>query len=439
MSLSDTPQPPSNKISGRTTPTWETELLLSGATVFALIQATQAFLGWDAYLMPRLDDNLRLIASLFFTYGHGALVLLVMAFILHLLLRAYWVALVGMHSVYPGGLRFDRISAGPLAKELLTRRWPDMDEAIERADNRATIVFGLGVAIALMLVPVSVTVISLFGLSLIVTSTVGRPDLTPWVFLAISATWFLPFTLAGLMDRYWGQHLKPGSWAHRVCMTTLSLYSRVGMSRDGNPLITLFSTNVGERRGSGIVLIAMVIAMLSRVAGLVMTRNDLGVGSYGAFPEPRRGMPSSTEGRHYASRHDKDSTPLVPYVPDMVVDGDYLPLVVPYVPGHFSHLLEHCDGAGPAQDKVGDEQRRRETLRACMDRGIEVSLDGRPVTEDPDWYTEPGHDLRGLMYMIPVLELARGRHELIVLPAPKPKLVEDDEEAAPGYRIPFWR
>lgn len=439
MSPSETPQPPSNKISGRTTPTWEIELLLSGATVFALIQATQGLLDWGAYLLPRLDDSLRLIVTMLFTYGHGALVLLVLAFILHLLLRAYWVALVGMNSVFPGGLRFDRIRAGPLAKELLTRRWPDIDAAIDRADDRATVVFGLGVAIALALVPVSLTVIVLFVLSSIIASMTGQPDTASWVFLATTGAWFAPFAAAAVLDRYWGQHLRPGSWTHRACMAVLSLYSRLGMSRDGNPLITLFSTNVGERRGSGIVFVALLVAMFLSMAGLVMSQNDLGVGSYGAFPEPRRGMPFSTGGRHYASRHDEGWSPIVPYVPDMVAKGDYLALVVPYVPRYFSHLLEHCDGAGPARKKLDDEQRRRETLRACMDRGIEVSLDGQPVAVDPDWYTEPGRDLRGLIYMIPVRELARGRHELVVLPTPEPRPADDGEEAPPGYRIPFWR
>ena len=48
----------------RTTPTWETELLLSGATVFALFQAAQALLAWAAYLLPRLDGGLLFIASM---------------------------------------------------------------------------------------------------------------------------------------------------------------------------------------------------------------------------------------------------------------------------------------------------------------------------------------------------------------------------------------
>ena len=133
----DHPSPPqedANTIPKRTTPTWDMELLLSGATVFALFQAAQAMLAGGAYLLPRLQDNVAMLASLLFTYGFGGLILLALTFALHLTIRAYWVALIGMNSVFPGGVRMDAFKSGPLAKDILKRRWQSMESAIERAD-----------------------------------------------------------------------------------------------------------------------------------------------------------------------------------------------------------------------------------------------------------------------------------------------------------------
>ena len=55
----------------RTTPTWEVELLLSGATVFALFQGAQAMMAGGAYLLPRLNGDLFMLCSMLFTYGYG--------------------------------------------------------------------------------------------------------------------------------------------------------------------------------------------------------------------------------------------------------------------------------------------------------------------------------------------------------------------------------
>ena len=57
MDLDDAPLEDANQIPKRTTPTWDMELLLSGATVFALFQGAQAMMAGGAYLLPRLQGG----------------------------------------------------------------------------------------------------------------------------------------------------------------------------------------------------------------------------------------------------------------------------------------------------------------------------------------------------------------------------------------------
>src|SRR6185369_1584519 len=96
-------------------------------------------------------------------YSKVALITLILTFIAHLFLRGYWVALVGMNSVYPGGVRWDRLRMGPIARKT-TAAGLGMDTAIELADNRATRVFGTGFGLALlMLVPAFIMAFGLFG------------------------------------------------------------------------------------------------------------------------------------------------------------------------------------------------------------------------------------------------------------------------------------
>ena len=420
----------------RTTPTWDMELLLSGATVFALFQAAQAVAEGGSYYLPRMQGELLMLASMLFTYGQGGLILLVLTFSLHLSLRAYWVALVGMNSVYPAGLKPDGLRLGPLARAVLEKRWRPLEDVIERADNRATIVFGIGVSAALVLVPVSLVVTLMFALAAVAGWLTGHPDASQWALLGMMGLMFLPYFVAMTVDRKYGARLVPGSLAHRACRGAIAFYARLGMTRDANPLVTVFISNIGDRRGNAVMFTVMMLALLLSTVGLVLNRHDLGMGSYQAFPDPRRGMAASVEGRGYASSHEPGWSPLTPFLPDMVVRGSYLRLVVPYVPTVHGHLLEKCPEGLAASRKTGPDRERRLVLLACFADGLEVSLDGQRVTQSPEWFTDPGRDLRGLLYMIPAAGLAPGRHEVTVLATPEEP---DEDEPEQPYVIPFWR
>ena len=431
------PQEDANVIPKRTTPTWDMELLLSGATVFALFQGAQALLEGGAFLLPRLSDDVMMLASMLFTYGYGGITLLALTFALHLGIRAYWVALIGMNSVFPNGIRYDALKAGPLAKDVLLRRIRPMTESIESADNRATIVFGIGVSIVIVLVPVAFSVTVMFGFAALVAWLTGLQDQTANLVLLLMALIFLPYMASAVVDSRSAGKMAPGSLAHRVTRATLEFYARIGMSRAANPLVTVFSSNIGERRAQAIIFTVMTVAMLSSLVGLLLSQMTLGVGSFGAFPDTRRGMSSTVEGRAYASSHDVGWSPLTPFLPDQVVRGDYARLVVPYVPKLHEHLMEACGTQG-AFDLSDEERARREQLLTCFSGELTVRLDKLPVTLRPDWYTDPARDLRGLLYMIPVGDLPEGRHELTILARPE-KTAEAGEDPEQPFVIAFWR
>src|SRR5687768_6527251 len=86
-----------------TTPTWEIEMLLSGAVVFALLQLPEALDRSFDGAMTRLGSGWGAVAFLVYCYAKGIVYSLIGTFVLHLAARAYWIALVGINSVYPGG------------------------------------------------------------------------------------------------------------------------------------------------------------------------------------------------------------------------------------------------------------------------------------------------------------------------------------------------
>ena len=83
---------------------WEAELLVSCIAVFAMLQLPGLLDDAIFSLRPRFDATWTSLLVLLYVYGKGAAVLLAATFTIHLLLRARWIALAGMHAIYPQGV-----------------------------------------------------------------------------------------------------------------------------------------------------------------------------------------------------------------------------------------------------------------------------------------------------------------------------------------------
>jgi hypothetical protein len=427
----------------RTTPTWEVELILSGATVFTLVQLAQALPEWAAYLLPRLTDFWFQVANLSVLYLLCGVIVLAVAFVLHLLMRAYWVALVGMDSVFPEGLKAQNLRAGPLVREWVMSRWRGMDAEIEAADNRATIIFGMGIGLARMMVTITVVVTLAMLASLLGAAITGTTEHAGRWTLAALAALMVPWFVLLLVDHALGSRIKPGSLPRRGARLVLRAYSAIGFSRETSPLVTLYTTSVGEKRGNWIVGGVIGLATAASLFTVDALDNDLGWGQYGEFPAFVAGGPGVRH-QHYANHHEPEDSPRFPYLPSMQASGRYLPLVVPYVPQLHAFLLRQCDAPDIRDGKRAGRVARVEAQVRCLAAGTRVTLDGNALAQAPELYGDATRDLRGLLYMIPLQGLARGRHELVVtLDADQTRPARPGDRARAErepttWTIPFW-
>src|SRR5690606_12173259 len=119
--------------------------------------------------------------------------------------------------------------------------------------------------------------------------------------------------------------------------------------------------------------------------------------------------------------------------------GDWLRLFIPYFPQRHEPILHReCPQAlaSPADDAAAEIRAAQWRSRLdCLARLHPVAIDGVPVTVPFDAAEDPRMDQRGMLAMIPVADLARGRHELTVGRPPRDR---DDPDPDP-WRIPFWR
>ncbi len=426
-----------------TTPTWEIELLVSGATVFGLLQLPPKVEAGLVMLVNRVDQDLASLAVPLWIYLQSALLILIITFIVHLCLRAYWVALVGLHSVYPGGVNWASFKkAGPYQLETSRRNREDVPALIEAADNRASQLFGVGVGLAMTLLLPIVLVCLTIALALLfrlLPESLEVPSLAAFLvlFLGLMVPWIVALVIDQWRGRHWPAHSFGGRWLRRV----LGVYAHLGMGRASNLPMALYTSNSKGHRGNLVIGLAAFVIVATVATQVIshITRWS---------PDDHDGLPPFTPESqdivlpaHYASMAAREpQLRPMPYIADPVVRGPYLKLFVPYVVNRHNHALRHrCPPAA-------NGQRSSRAALDCFARLHDVRIDGVPVADlQFDAAEDPVSGLRGMQAMIPMAGVAPGRHVLTVVPVPSSR-VADTPATQPGppespepYWIPFWR
>ncbi|HEY2346270.1 MAG TPA: hypothetical protein VGH80_10360 [Xanthomonadaceae bacterium] len=406
-----------------TTPTWESELLLSGASVFGLLQ----FPSYLYTLLDRLHHQLSTTWDLLLELGSifllGIVYALIVTFLLHLATRAYWVALVGLRSVYPQGIRWERSRGGPINRRVRQAQYGDMDALIERADNRSTLIFATGIAIVCNSLVALLMSMPLLALAIVLQTWVW-PLAQPlsW-FMILMAALVVPFALPRAIDSLLGQRLAPDSGMARTLECMLSWGQAWRPEHVSEPLMLGLTTNIRHRRGFVWFLI-LIYALFFITSELEKMRHK----GFDALPASllARSLPMQQLADYYESAG--TPTQLVPHIQADIVTDPYLRLWVPLDPHRTKAFERACSGARAAGAPAN----------ACLGELFAPSLDGHRLT-GLDWhlYRDPSLDVDGLRAYVPVQSLSTGEHALrLSVPA------RDDPEpdAKPEtWVIPFWR
>ncbi|WP_287598528.1 hypothetical protein [Thermomonas sp.] len=422
-------------LSRRTTPTWEVELLISGVAVFAMLQLP----GWldDRMfaLEPRLDEDWRIVLALSYFYAKSAAVVLAATFAMHLMLRAQWIALVGVHSVYPQGIRLDRLRMGPIQRSIEAERQGTTEAAIERADNRSSVAFAIGVSVALIIASVCVALAAVLVLATLATQALGLQTEPVWLFSGALAALLVPYVIAASLDQYLPGRIRPDTRSHRIITSVLRFYTRMGMSRTNNRIVSILGSNGGERRMMATVVGLMLASIISVSATYLAMRSDSVIGSYSGFPDADA---LAVNPAHYDDQRDPARDNVRPYLQSAVIIGPYLKLVVPYQPRRDEAAMR--DRCGKETRKLAGTELAMAQL-ACLQGLHPATLDGKPLTDlRYEIASDPRTDRPALLAMIDVRELPRGRHELRVARPPRADRKPDKDNPDPHFdAIPFWR
>jgi hypothetical protein len=426
-----------------TSPTWELELLISGAVLFALFQIPPLLNGFFARVEPHATSTALSVLLFVQMYVRAIVYALIASFVVHLVSRAYWVGLVGLHSVFPKGVRWENFKSGPVGLEVYKERLVSLPAIISRTDNFCSVIFSF----AFLLVLLFAFTVCLTSVYSVIAYGIAHAFLggknTDGVFLVLAMLTALVPAATTFVDRRFGQRLSPRS---RGIVKRLVIYSYRGTAQGViSPIFVPLLTNVGRKKMVAIFYVAL-FGILTFVIAERFARNDqLSFNSYDYFgPSSRFGV----DYRFYESQRDPgDIYARTPSIQSDIITGSYVKLFIPYYPRRYNPAIAKvCPALHPLQARglqIGTDQPVPDSaaipVLECLGRIHGVTVDGAPR---PDlayrFYEHPGTGIKGVITYIPADSLTKGQHVITVKQVPSADASPTTPEPKP-WVIPFWR
>ncbi len=423
--------------------TRELELLISAGLVFALLQLPAVLDGW--WMRTSVHAGGPVFGTVFTIYYVGKLVSygLIVAIASHFLLRGFWVAIMGLRSVFPGGVNREKLDQGEIFRKFYEERLMTLDEIERRVDRLAASIFAFVFLFLLIFLMLSAWAAVAGLLAVLAAKITGNDGVMMPVLIGTFIFYVLLQSFVASVDRITKKRsVSPG--VERLALRVLTVVHYTTFNFLYAPVFFTFSSHTSRRKMS-VLLVSFLYVMIGFfIVSIFYSRGILGFDSYAYYPAEAREQ--QLRAIHYDNLREEDVPAREPSIQSDVVEGDYLRLFVPYDAMEDNKRMRAlCPDVTPLRGEGFFVNRRGKLpparlaeLTACFDKVYQIALDGRPV-QQPGFvfYRHPSGGVAGRLALLPAKTLTPGKHMLTVRHTPLPGMKKDEE--ADEFFIPFWR
>lgn len=248
------PHEKSNWIQELSNQSWNLELVVSGAAIFStsfLPELTDRAIA-SYFENYQLTNSLpeRILPTLAYSFAKSSAYLLIITFVVHFIIRAFWIALVGLRAVFPQGINYENIpNTGKELGEIYKKKFGSLDGFIVRLDKICSQIF----SIAFVLVLFSLMLALLYLVAFL--GTIGLKTYFPEfyvkakpIFLAIALALFvlsLVILLLSSKEKY-REHPLVGKLLKQYIQKSTWLY--MGMYKPIQYINFTFSSNLPHKK-----------------------------------------------------------------------------------------------------------------------------------------------------------------------------------------------
>lgn len=402
---------------------WNAELLITTLSIFAAIKLMDLLDWLTTVFIDIVDPSQYLIGHLILMLSFMGVCMMISMFVIHFFLRAYWVGLLGLNSVFPDYGSTPDSFYGPLYTEKLIARIPKIKDSIGKIDELCSVIFSI--AFSLLFVYIYMGILASIYLLLFNLLSPYLPStilfIPVYIFLVINILASL-FLLIG-KSRKFKEHDTFQTWSVNFGM--LIGYLFLGpFTKPISQVAVVFSSNV--KRKKNMMKMIMLFLMLGLFGSIFVIFN-----SNVNYTLDKNYYFSSIKAHpaYYASENAEIDFLLCPEIESDIVKSDVVRLFIPV----YSHEDKYRESiCGPIyQSAFSSPSDRKKAKLDCYSDVHKISLNGVELDLDFLEYTHPKTEQGGIITYIPLKGVEEGQQELIIRK-------EMGEEYEREWSIPFY-
>lgn len=412
---------------------WQAELLISGLALYGTLQLP-VFVYWlsDSIinLFPVDYYFAGYIISFFYLFGIS---ILTTFFIMHFVLRAYWVGLIGLNSVYPEGYKVDNEIFSSLFTQKVVDYFPKVPDTIKALDKQCSGMFSGAFVFILMYGMMSISFSILLAVYM---ATIDYIPKLAWIILGaifvLITIFVLIFTYLGkskkykdnekLQDRFFKLSVLYGN------IMTPFLYKHLSQ------ITYTFQTHAKNVSSSfTVVLPFMIIA--TALSMYHLDQSNIGILINKGKEDAINIHENTIYSNNYLDQYTEDQNIFVPILDSDIVSGPFVKLFIPILSNEKTFQETICGEYVKTKILKDNAERiaKRKFFHECYSQYIRVYVNENLHNAELLVHEHKQRDRRGVLSYIPSTLLKPGKNTLRV-----EKIKNKKNEIYEDYLIHFW-
>ena len=404
---------------------WEAELLVSAIAIFGTFQLF-GFIEWAT------NKFINLLPVEQFEYGYFiafmgllAVSILVSMFIIHFSLRAYWIGLVGLNSVF-SDYSVEDSAYSKIYTEKLLKVLPKQEDTIHKVDELCSVIFSAAFTILLiytyMSILASVYILSYNLLSDFVPSYVL---LIPAFLLGILMTLQGILSIVGNLKKFKKNEKLQTLLFNLVRWSAVITYGP--LYKNILQVSMVFGSNFKKKKW----LVRLVLLFF--VSGMCVAINKIGETNIFSLLDRNKFYSDQMYLSYYSDQNSDESFLLTPQIQSDIIEGKTVKLFIPVFHHERNYQKNNC-GEFNDDESLSNEENRlnsRKYFLDCYQKYHKVALNGAPISIE---FLRKDHAVSeqfGIVGFIDREFLKKGNNTLVVT-----KTLGDVKEFT--WTIPFY-
>ncbi|UOY07878.1 hypothetical protein L0P88_04845 [Muricauda sp. SCSIO 64092] len=406
---------------------WEAELLVSAVAIYGIFQSFVLIDFLIDFLINKLNETQYVIGYFIAFMGILAFSILATMFIIHFILRSYWIGLVGLNSVFPDYSIKDSAYSEIYTKKM-TDYLPKLSKSIDSIDELCSVIFSA--AFTILGLYTYITVFSALYLFIFNKLKGIVPVKVLLIPIALIALLLVAQTILNIFANL--KKLKPNARLQHLFFWVVKISSLILMgplAKNFLQVSIIFGSNF-KRKKSLVTLVLLFFIAGASLSVFQAQKTNL-------FHLVRHKAPKDsfkTYAYFYNTNNSESSFLLTPEIDSDVIEKRVMRLFIPIFDNELDHFEQACGIEKPKNSLKEDNAAMQGLWKdylSCYQQNHFVAIDGRPVTVEFIKYDHPQTGQFGILGYIDLSDQARGQHQL--------KIVKNGaNENSKEWTIPFY-